>query len=83
MGCNCGYNLEFGDNCEYFHVDFGVIMDTGGHVDWYAGDYEYTPMDVKQTINIKDMTARDNITINPIPSNYGKITWDGATLKVE
>ena len=70
-------------NITTFDVDFGVITESGTHVIYYDGDYEFTPSNEAQTVQIKGLTAKDNITISPIPSNYGKITWDGATLKVE
>ena len=48
----------------------------------YTGSYEFTPSDTAQIISIMGMTATQDITIDPIPSNYGLITWDGATLTV-
>lgn len=48
----------------------------------FEGEYIYTPTDEVQTIEINGLRATDNITINPVPSNYGLITWDGATLTV-
>lgn len=50
--------------------------------DPFEGDYEYTPSEETQTIQIAGKSAYQNITINPIPSNYGLITWNGATLTV-
>ena len=48
----------------------------------YEGSYDVTPSDTTQTIEIKNKRATENIVINPIPSNYGKITWDGSVLTV-
>lgn len=48
----------------------------------YTGSYEFTPNDTTQIIGITGMTATQDITINPIPSNYGLITWNGSTLTV-
>ena len=48
----------------------------------YDGDYVFTPAQQEQTIPIKDLMARQDITIEPIPSNYGLITWDGSTITV-
>lgn len=48
----------------------------------YDGPYEFTPTEETQTIEIEERTARHDITINPIPSNYGLITWNGVTLTV-
>lgn len=56
----------------------GYISD----VNYYEGPYEYTPTQELQTVLIQAQMATRNITINPIPSNYGKITWNGSTLTV-
>lgn len=50
--------------------------------DPYTGDYTFTPSDATQTIPTNGLRMTDNITINPIPNNYGLITWNGATLTV-
>ena len=49
----------------------------------FTGSYEYTPTDETQTISIGGKRATSNIVINPIPNNYGKVTWNGTYLTVE
>ena len=48
----------------------------------YEGSYIITPRDETQVLatNHKRMTA--DVVINPIPSNYGEITYNGAVLTV-
>lgn len=53
-----------------------------GNLDWFEGPYEWTPTQSTQTIPIIGKGASEDIIINPIPSNYGLITWDGAILTV-
>ena len=48
----------------------------------YEGEYEVTPASETQTLATDSLYMRGNITINPIPSNYGLITWNGSTLTV-
>ena len=48
----------------------------------FEGSYEYTPTSETQTIAINGLRATDDITINPIPNNYGLITWDGSVITV-
>lgn len=48
----------------------------------YTGAYSWTPTTNQQTISINGKTATDDIVIDPIPSNYGLITWNGSTLTV-
>ena len=50
--------------------------------DTYDGDYTITPSSETQVLETKDLVSTDNFTINPIPSNYGLITWNGTTLIV-
>lgn len=48
----------------------------------YVGPYTVTPTEATQTLATNNTRMSGNVTINPIPSNYGKITWDGLTLTV-
>lgn len=50
--------------------------------DVYEGSYEYTPTNDTQIVEAKNMTLADNIVINPIPSNYGLISWSGLGIRV-
>lgn len=52
------------------------------NVNYYEGDYEFTPSQQQQTISIADLMARQDIVIEPIPNNYGLITYDGSTITV-
>lgn len=48
----------------------------------YEGEYEVTPTRETQILETALLSMRDNVTINPIPPEYGLITWNGAWLKV-
>lgn len=48
----------------------------------YSGSYEVTPSSETQTLDTDSFYMNGNITINPIPNNYGLITWNGSTLTV-
>lgn len=50
--------------------------------DPYTGEYEVTPTEETQVLLTLNKNMTQNVTINPIPSNYGKITWNGAVLTV-
>ena len=52
------------------------------YIPTYTGSYEITPTQQTQTIPIGGLAASQDITVNPIPSNYGLITWNGSTLTV-
>lgn len=51
-------------------------------VDEYSGPYEFTPGNAPQVVAIANKKATADITIAPVPQNYGLITWDGSTLTV-
>lgn len=48
----------------------------------YEGPTEVTPSGETQTLHTTDYRVPVDITINPIPSNYGLITWNGAFITV-
>lgn len=48
----------------------------------YEGSYEFTPSSQTQYAPTAYMTCLGDIKINPIPSNYGLITYDGSVITV-
>lgn len=54
----------------------------GSTIPVYSGETSFIPSDEAQTITIAGMQAAEDLTIAPIPSNYGRITWNGSTPNV-
>ena len=48
----------------------------------YDGATTYTPSDQEQTIQTNGKSLLTDIIINPVPNNYGLITWNGSYLTV-
>lgn len=48
----------------------------------YEGEYEFIPSGEYQTIRIEGEKALHDIIIDPIPTNYGLITWNGSSITV-
>ncbi len=48
----------------------------------YTGVTEVTPTTAEQVLDTSNKVVTRNIVIDPIPSNYGLITWNGSTLTV-
>ena len=48
----------------------------------YDGVTEITPSQDTQILQTSNKVLTRNIVVNPIPSNYGLITWNGNTLTV-
>ena len=53
-----------------------------GSVPSYHGDCTVTPGDVEQVIECSGLMMPQNIVIKPVPSQYGRIAWDGGQLTV-
>ena len=48
----------------------------------YQGAYTVTPSEDAQTIQTAGMNLVQNIVVEPIPSNYGLITYNGSVITV-
>lgn len=59
-----------------------LTVPSAASVERYQGDYIFTPSSEEQIIPILGKTATDNIVINPVPSQYGLVTWDGSIITV-
>ena len=59
-------------------VEISTIVDG----DMYDGSYSVTPSQQTQTLSTAGKIMAHNITVNPIPSNFGLITWNGSVLTV-
>lgn len=51
-------------------------------VEKYTGPYAFTPSEAEQVIGIAYKQAISDIVVDPIPQNYGRITWNGSVLTV-
>ena len=59
-----------------------MLADVSGGGDPYTGDYEVTPTQQTQRLATQGKFMTADVVINPIPSNYGLITWDGTKLMI-
>lgn len=50
--------------------------------DPYTGRYRFTPTNKTQVIESENKLLLQNMIIEPIPKNYGLITWNGSFLTV-
>ena len=68
---------------EGFKISGTLICGAGSSpIDDYAGPYTVTPTQSTQVLNTQNLRATQNITVNPIPSNYGLIEWNGSYMTV-
>ena len=63
--------------------EVGTVMKVVEHdLPTYTGETVITPSTTEQVLATAEKVVTRNIIINPIPSNYGLITWNGSTLTV-
>ena len=48
----------------------------------YEGPYTFTPTNETQVVLTASKALSENLVINPIPSNYGLVTYNGATITI-
>ena len=60
----------------------GVLSAATGETPVYTGPYEFVPTTQMQTVHVAGAAMQEDLIIDPIPSNYGLITWNGSTLTV-
>lgn len=51
-------------------------------IDEYSGAYSVTPSSETQVLRTANTKLDRNITVDPIPSNYGLVQWNGQFLTV-
>lgn len=61
----------------------GIVTKVVEHdLPYYSGPVVVTPTKETQILNTADKVNTQNITINPIPHNYGLVSWDGRILTI-
>lgn len=63
----------------------GVSLRVGAPIyanEAYGGEYSVTPSTTAQVLPTRNQTMKHDLTIEPIPSNYGLITYNGSTITV-
>ena len=64
-----------------FDGEYGAVTQVKA-ADYYTGETTVTPSASEQRLATTGLLVPRDIIINPIPSNYGLITWNGSTLTV-
>lgn len=69
-------NVSFSESDTFSCSMDGVIVGD------YSGAYSVIPSQAQQTLPTSGKICEMDIVVEPIPSNYGLITWNGSTLTV-
>lgn len=75
------YELDVGEDSLDWGVNEYVEIHTSEYPK-YHGQTEFEPTTSQQLIHVAGMTLLEDLVIDPIPSNYGRITYDGSKLTV-
>lgn len=76
----CDPQMELGtgrDPCLELESDY-----VGSMLPEYRGATYIIPSESEQILRTEGTRLSTEITVAPIPSNYGRITWDGSTITV-
>lgn len=60
----------------------GSVAHGGYFPEYFEGPFEVTPSDEEQILDTAGLMCSQNVVINPIPSTYGRISWNGSVLTV-
>ena len=75
------FSVAFRDAEERFGAEFTNIQPFV-NVPTYDGETTVTPSGEVQVLPTAGLRLVGNVTVTPIPNNYGLITWDGSILTI-
>lgn len=76
-----GGTIEIGGGGER-HATISVTGSGAVPVPQYSGPYEFTPTQETQRARVARKMATEDIIINPIPQNYGLVTYNGSIITI-
>lgn len=50
--------------------------------EYYTGSYDIEPGDEEIVLPVEQLKMNADLKIEPVPSNYGRLSWNGSTLTV-
>ena len=88
MSCRVALHVTEPDGA-LLHVgsDDAAALSIGGEIysvetPPYEGEYLVTPSEFTQTLQTARKRLEQNVIIEPIPSNYGRISYNGSVITV-
>ena len=76
------YEHELVDDSNIDWREHEYIQVTERSAPRYEGPYDVMPSIETQTLDTSGMVMTDKLTVNPIPKNWGLISWNGSVLTV-
>lgn len=80
----CSLEITASGNCD---IDTTLDGQYGEYITVHTGEYytgatTVTPSEGGTVLVTQDLLMPSNVTVEPIPSNYGRIAWNGSHLTV-
>lgn len=91
IDCPCGVDFYIEDEPEVLfeiedeesvELEIGDALIISGVYPEYEGTYHVTPAPETQILETRNRVLLERITIDPIPQNYGRITYNGSFITV-
>lgn len=60
----------------------GIVTVISDKYPEYAGPVSVTPSEEVQTLEVSGRVVMQNIVVDAIPSNYGRVSWNGSHLMI-
>lgn len=77
------FDMDVCSNNEAIALDNSTVINaTLIKIPEYEGSYEITPTNTVQILRTDTKLMKQDLVINPIPSNWGLIGWNGSYLTV-
>lgn len=70
------FPVSFDGNGTRINVEFS----SGGGGVPYRGEYEVTPSEEEQTLQTANRVLAHDVVIHPVPDDYARMAWNGASL---
>ena len=71
---------EYAQDDVFVIIQPQIIREISGNI--YDGDYSVTPGETAIVLQTSGKSMVNNVTVAPVPSNYGRIDWNGSFLTV-
>ena len=76
------YEVEVANNDLVLNATVATVIQASQRIPSYEGPYTVTPSDEAVVLLTEGLYMEGNVTVEKIPSNYGKIGWNGSYLTV-
>lgn len=76
------YSLDIQDDDALYIIESGLAIVNYIDGEVYNGPYNVTPSREQQVLITAEKILLSNVVVDPIPSNYGLVTWNGTILTI-